>query len=52
LELVAENLIAHFLQRHRILVAKPHCDQEGGDLLAMTTAEYKYTASGGIGFGR
>lgn len=45
MEMVAENLIAHFLQRHGILVAKPHFDQEGGDLLAMTTA-------GGIRFCR
>lgn len=37
MEMVAENLIAHFLQRHQILVAKPHFDQEGGDLFAITT---------------
>lgn len=37
MEMIAENLIAHFLQRHGIFVAKPQFDQEGGDLLAMTT---------------
>jgi hypothetical protein len=37
MEMVAENLIAHFLQRHNLLVAKPHFDQEGGDLYALTT---------------
>lgn len=36
MEMIAENLIAHFLQRHGILVAKPYFDQEGGDLFAMT----------------
>jgi len=36
LEMVAENLIAHFLQRHGILMAKPCFDQDGGDLIAMT----------------
>lgn len=45
MELVAENLIAHFLQRHNILVAKPHFDQEAGDLFAITT-------EGGIRFCR
>lgn len=36
MEMIAENLVAHFLQRHGIFVAKPQFDQEGGDLLAMT----------------
>lgn len=34
LEYTAEDLIAHKLQRHRILIAKPKFDQEGADLLA------------------
>ena len=37
MEMIAENLIAHFLQRHNILVTKPFFDQEGGDLFAMTS---------------
>jgi hypothetical protein len=37
MEMIAENLIAHLLQRHGIFVAKPYFDQDGGDLLAMTT---------------
>lgn len=37
MEMVAENLIAHYLQRHGILVAKPQFDQEAGDLFAITT---------------
>lgn len=35
IEMVAEDLISHFLQRNGILVAKPKFDQEGGDLIAM-----------------
>lgn len=37
MEMIAENLISHFLQRHGILVAKPYFDQEAGDLFAITT---------------
>ncbi|MGO9116935.1 MAG: hypothetical protein ACLQPD_04915 [Desulfomonilaceae bacterium] len=35
LELIAENFVSHILNRHGILVAKPHFDQEGADLLGM-----------------
>jgi|GEM_PF-4761161 len=45
MELIAENLISHFLQRHGILVAKPYFDQDAGDLFAITTV-------GGIRFCR
>jgi len=36
MEMIAENLVAHFLQRHDILITKPMFDEDGGDLLAMT----------------
>jgi hypothetical protein len=35
MEYTAEDLIAHKLQRRRILVAKPKFDREGADLLAL-----------------
>jgi hypothetical protein len=35
LEMIAEDLVSHYLQRHGILIAKPKFDKEGGDLLAM-----------------
>lgn len=38
LEMVAEDLVAHFLQRNDILVAKPKFDRQGVDLYAMLTA--------------
>jgi|688.fasta_scaffold177374_2 hypothetical protein len=37
MEMIAENLISHFLQRHGILIAKPYFDQEAGDLFGITT---------------
>ena len=39
LEMIAEDLISHKLQRHDILVAKPKFDRSGGDLLAMLSVE-------------
>lgn len=39
MEMIAEDLISHFLQRNGVLVAKPKFDNEGGDLLAMLTVE-------------
>ena len=39
MELIAEDLISHFLQRNGVLVAKPKFDNEGGDLLAMLSVK-------------
>ena len=36
MEMIAEHLIAHFLQRHKFRVTKPYFDQDAGDLFAMT----------------
>jgi hypothetical protein len=38
MENVAEDYVAHFLQRYDILVAKPKFDKEGADLLALLLA--------------
>jgi hypothetical protein len=39
LEHIAEDLISHVLQRHKVLVAKPKFDHNGADLLALLDVE-------------